>query len=95
MAINTTYRGRFDGMFDANVSDVVEQALEMLDYGDEIFFAEIGFECDSRVSSVTITIGPGSALDPIDLCDDDDDDDIQAPIGSRYWSAVDELEMVN
>jgi hypothetical protein len=94
MAMNTTYRGRFVGMFDSQACDVIEQALEMLDYGDEIFFAEIGYEADSVVGSVTITIGPGSPSEPSDLAsDDDDDDDDDTP--PPYWTAVDELEMNN
>jgi hypothetical protein len=77
-------------MFESVVCDVIEQALEMLDYGDEIFFAEIGYEADSVVGSVRITIGPGSLSDPIDLTSDDDDD-----TPPPYWTAVDELEMNN
>lgn len=90
--MNTTYRGRFRGMFDSQVADVLENALEMLDYGDEIFFAEIGFEADSRVTSINIVIGPGSVNEPIDLTgDDDDDDDVRPP----FWNVIDEVENSN
>lgn len=69
MADTTTYRGRFDSMFDSNIAEAVEQALEMLDYGDEIFFAEIGFADDSVPASPIV--GPGSVEEPIDLTEDD------------------------
>jgi len=85
--MNTTYRSRFEGMFDSQVADVLENALEMLDYGDEIFFAEIGFERHS-VDSVPVIEGPGSAEEPIDLTEDDEEEsDVRV-----FWSNVDEVD---
>lgn len=81
--MNTTYRGRFSGMFDEHAADVIEQALEMIDYGDEIFWAEIALETFVPVAEV---VGPGSVHEPIDLTDDDDD--VRPP----FWGMIDEME---
>jgi hypothetical protein len=87
MATNTTYVGRFEGMFDSQVADVLENAMEMLDYGDEIFFAEIGLERHS-MESAPVVEGLGSAEEPIDLTEEEDDD-----VTLPYWTNVDEVEM--
>lgn len=53
------YFGSFSGLFDLDVQEFVEEVLELLSFGDELFLAEIGY---------------GSCDNPIDLTDDDEDE---------------------
>ena len=50
----------------------IEDLLELLAYGDEIFLAELGYEALSMATPVIPPGDPGSASNPIDLTDDED-----------------------
>jgi hypothetical protein len=64
--------------FEPITASVVQEFLEELEYGDELWFAEMSFISNRVV---------------IDLCSDSDDDEDDTPV--PYWTAIDELEMIN
>jgi hypothetical protein len=70
----------FSGMFEHEVQTFLEETLELLVFGDELYMMEIGY---------------GSQYDPIDLTEDDDDDEDDEDDGYnlfRFWVNVDEIE---
>jgi len=54
------YHNMFYGMFEMGVQSFIEETMELLMFGDELFLAEVGY---------------GSYDNPIDLTDTDDEDE--------------------
>jgi hypothetical protein len=54
------YFGTFSGLFDLDLQIFLEETLELLSFGDELFLAEIGY---------------GSYENPIDLTESEDEDE--------------------
>ena len=63
-------------MFGLCVQLFIEETLELLVFGDELFLAEVGY---------------GSEYNPIDLTGDDDEED-ETSSRIRFWVIADEVE---
>ena len=70
------YHGILSDMFGLSVQLFIEETLELLVFGDELFLAEVGY---------------GSEYNPIDLTGDDDEED-ETSSRIRFWVIADEVE---